>query len=160
MFTKPIVMKKIYLLLVVFLFVLAFSCKKAASSGPVGNNGTYVGNVNVYLNTLTNPDSVLSGNGTLNGTLVNHSISVTSTSGGTMTLQTGLIYSTAATVSGNIFTIAKHTVLTTSDDYVVEYGTGTFVNNALVIDLHQDQILNTGNITIAKGTWIGTLAKQ
>jgi hypothetical protein len=139
--------------------VFALSCKKTTSNPSNSTNGTYKGLVSIYLNTLIYPDSILKGNGPLFGT-VNDIAFTVSGSSKYLTLHTDLIISSTATLSANVFTISKHTVTTTSISYTVEYGTGTFVNNKLLIDLHQDQILNAGNIIVVTGTWIGTLTKQ
>jgi hypothetical protein len=145
-------MKKIKLLSFNIILLAFVSCKKDSGTTATSANtttGNYVGNINVSVNNIPI------------GTLNNKSVVISPGGSATdLSIATGVINSNTATLSGNVFTIPRHTVSTTTSYNTVEYGTGTFTNNTLVIDFHQDQVNPTTSAVMGAGEWVGTLIKQ
>lgn len=142
-------MKKLDYLLLILLLIFLFSCKKTNEVKSSKNlAGSYIGNVNVLINNT--PINIL----------MNHVITINYNNTTSLNINTELIQSESATISGNLMTISRHTVNSTGFFYTVEYGTGTFSNNELTIDFHQDILdLSTNNV-YGTGEWTGTLKKQ
>jgi len=111
--------------------------------------------ISMYVNLGANGGSGTYPAGTLNNHVMVFSAGSNSS---TIILQTYLIQSGSATISGNTFTIAKHTVNSSGSSYTQEYGTGTFKNNSVTFDFHQDIITN--NVLVGSGEWTGTLTKE
>lgn len=156
-------MKKNLFVLSIGAMIFVISCKKngnGTSNNPVNTStsyaGSYSGNVTITANTIVNGITVVTPVGILN----DHVITVANGSNqSNLILNTNLIQSGAATLSNNILTIERHTINSTVSAYTVEYGTGTFTNNTLSFDFHQDQFLTTTNALIIDGEWTGTLTK-
>ncbi|MCO5948067.1 hypothetical protein [Mucilaginibacter flavidus] len=145
-------MKKPILLSLFILASLIYSCKKGGVNPKETSptiSGSYKGSVNVSLN------------GTAMATLYDHIITISSGSNSSaLILNTNLIQSGAATVSGNTLTIARHTVNSNSSFYTVEYGTGKFNNGTFTFDFHQDIIVSSTNAVGGSGEWTGTMTKE
>jgi hypothetical protein len=128
----------------------ASACKKdSGNTNTSTSTGSYTGSMNVFVN------------GVAVSTLLNKTVVLSPGTGSTdLTLQTGVIFSTSGNISSNGFTIPKHTVSSTAYFNVIEYGIGTFSNNTLVVDFHQDQVSPATNAVLGTGEWTGTLIKQ
>jgi hypothetical protein len=155
-------MKKATLSLICFSLMI-LSCKKtdnnSADPAPMSTiyAGSYRGDITTSSNYTLYGRKHLSLVVTLNDQVINVS---NGSNRSNLVLNTSMIQSGSAVLSGNILTIARHTVNETSTTYSVEYGTGTFTNNTVTIDFHQDQLNRSDNQVIGSEAWTGTLTKQ
>ena len=141
--------KLIYKLLV--LSIIFSACKKENDSTVNSNSsiysGTYIGNVDTYLNGTFHSTAskliILSELNTINYLMENN-----------------IFMSTTCEISNGNLSIPNDTTAGNSTYNVIEYGTGIFNGNNLTIEFNQyGTDVNTGNI-ISNGRWIGTLEKQ
>lgn len=108
--------------------------------------GTYTGTCSVYIN------------GAFHSTQTKTISLSSSSTAGHYLMATNIFQSTSCDISGTALNIPNAVVGSTSLFDVVEYGTGTFSGNNLIIEFHQDQI--TGGNTTTTGKWVGTLVRQ
>lgn len=142
-------MKK--LLCIISIVSLFWGCNKDNNSNSsAGNNytGSYIGNVNLYIN------------GNFHSTQ-SKSVSISSTNtNGLFMMPNNIFMSTTCNISGNNLLIPSATTATTSSFKVVEYGTGSFTGNTLTIEFFQDQVSLGNNSVTNVGIWRGTLTRQ
>lgn len=139
---------KIKLVILISALITLLSCSKSSNNSP-NYLGTYSGNLTTYMN------------GTVFSTMTNHSITFNSTStANKLTMINNIMQSTTATISGNLLNIPTNIVNTTQTFKTVEYGTGTFSGNTIIIDFHQEIQNPTTNAILSSGEWKGTLTKQ
>lgn len=141
-------MKKIFTLILGI--TLAYSCSTNSDNNQnVANyNGTYIGNVNVYLNNNFHS--------TQSKTIA---ISASSNSG-IFLMASNIFMSSTCNINNNILNIPRATTATSQTFNVVEYGTGTFSGNNLTIEFNQEQVNPSNQAVTGKGKWTGTLVKQ
>ena len=141
-------MKKIFTLILGI--TLAYSCSTNSDNNQnVANyNGTYIGNVNVYLN--NNFHSTQS-----------KTIAIsTSSNSGLFLMASNIFMSSTCNINNNNLNIPRATIASSQTFNVVEYGTGTFSGNNLTIEFNQEQVNPSNQAVTGKGKWTGTLVKQ
>jgi len=142
-------MKKIFTLILGI--TLAYSCSKdeQKNNQNVANyNGTYIGNVNVYINNNFHS--------TQSKTIA---ISASSNSG-LFLMANNIFMSSTCNINNNNLNIPRATTSTSQTFNVVEYGTGTFSGNNLTIEFNQEQVNPASQAVTGIGKWTGTLVKQ
>jgi hypothetical protein len=142
--------KKLWVLLMILvLFIHACSKDENTDNQSLVNyEGTYIGNVSVYINNSFHSNQ-------------SKTITLTTTSTAGRFLMTNNIFmSTTCNISSSNLDIPIATTASSSSFNVVEYGTGTFSGNNLTIEFHQNQVNPTTNAIMGTGKWIGTLMKQ
>ncbi len=144
-------MLKKHLILLVILGLFINACSKDENTDNqslVNYEGTYIGNVSVYIN--NNFHSTQSKTITL----------TTTSTTGRFLMTNNIFMSTTCNISSSNLDIPIATTASSSSFNVVEYGTGTFSGNNLTIEFHQNQVNPTTNAIIGTAKWIGTLMKQ
>lgn len=142
--------KKLQVLLIILVFFI-HACSKDENTdnqSQVNYEGTYIGNVSVYIN--NNFHSTQSKTITL----------TTNSTAGHFLMTNNIFMSTTCNISSSNLDIPIATTAQSSSFNVVEYGTGTFTGNKLTIEFHQNQVNPTTNAIIGTGKWIGILMKQ
>ena len=140
-------MIKKHLILLVILGLFINACTPDENT----NNqyqGTYIGNVDFYMNGIY-------------GNTTSKTINLTTAStAGSFLMINSIFLSNTCNISGNNLDIPASTVGSASGIEIVEHGTGTFSGNTLTIEFYQDQVNSTTNAVVASGKWTGTLIKQ
>jgi hypothetical protein len=145
-------MRKICYLLCIFILI---GCSKKSGVSPTSNSTSYEG---FYSGPITGKQNGVSVN---NGTQLN--ITITNSDPKNIAIKNSLTNAQSAILSGNIFTITKHSYFQNPNDksaYIVEYGSGAFNGNKLTIDFHQDVYTNSNNQLFGSDEFTGTLIKQ
>lgn len=142
--------KKLWVLLMI-LVLFIHACSKDENTdnqSAVNYEGTYIGNVSVYINNSFHSTQ-------------SKTITLTTTSTAGRFLMTNNIFmSTTCNISSSNLDIPIATTASSSSFNVVEFGTGTFSGNYLAIEFHQNQVNPNTNAIMGTGKWIGTLMKQ
>jgi hypothetical protein len=142
--------KKLWVLLMI-LVLFIHACSKDENTdnqSQVNYEGTYIGNVSVYINN--------SFHSTQSKTITLTNISTA----GRFLITNNIFMSTTCNISISNLDIPIAITASSSSLNVVEYGTGTFSGNNLTIEFHQNQVNPTTNAIIGTGKWRGTLMKQ
>jgi hypothetical protein len=141
-------MKKLITLLLGIAFVYSCSTSSDNNQNVANYNGTYIGNVNVYINNNFHS--------TQSKTIA---ISASSNSG-LFLMANNIFMSTTCNINNNNLNIPRATTATSQAFNVVEYGTGTFSGNNLTIEFNQEQVNPSSQAVTGIGKWTGTLVKQ
>ena len=144
-------MKKIVLIILFFNLLIHFtSCSddENTSNGNSNYVGTYVGNIDTYI------DNVFHSN-------ISKTITLSTLSNlNEFLMDNNIFMTTTCSIANNNLDIPSHTTAETATFSVIEFGTGIFNGNNLTIEFQQDNIdTNTGAINFT-GKWVGTLTKQ
>ena len=141
-------MKKIITLILGITLVYGCSTSSDGNQNLANYNGTYIGNVNVYIN--NNFHSTKSKTITIS----------TSSNSSVFLMANNIFMSTTCYINNNNLNIPRVTTATSQVFNVVEYGTGTFSGNNLTIEFNQEQINPSSQAVTGLGKWTGTLIKQ